>query len=65
MNVTVNPDRCMGHGQCFAYAPAVYESDDDGYCVVVEPDADGDLLRQAVEDAGACPEGAITVESPK
>ncbi|MGB9303880.1 MAG: ferredoxin [Mycobacterium sp.] len=59
MRVVVDPETCMGHGQCYARAPQVYEPDDEGYCVVIE--SDGDLLRHAIEGAEACPESAITV----
>ena len=51
----------MGHGQCYSRAPQVYEPDDEGYCVVVEPEVKGDLLRHASEGAEACPESAITL----
>ncbi len=61
MRVVVDPEACMGHGQCYARAPQVYEPDDEGFCVVIEPEVEGDLLRQAIEGAEACPESAITV----
>ncbi|ODQ93476.1 cytochrome [Mycolicibacterium holsaticum] len=51
----------MGHGQCYAHAPEIYEPDADGYCVVIKPDVDGDDLTQARIGAQACPESAITV----
>ncbi|MDQ2636846.1 MAG: ferredoxin [Actinomycetota bacterium] len=61
MRVTVDPERCMGHGQCYAHAPQIYEPDAEGYCVVVKPDVDGDDVAQARKGAQACPESAITV----
>jgi ferredoxin len=61
VKVTVDSERCMGHGQCYARGPGVYEPDDDGYCVVVSATVEGDLLQQAVEGAEACPESAITI----
>jgi ferredoxin len=54
----------MGHGQCYAYAPDVYEPDAEGFCVVRMPSidsVDGALLEQARQGARACPESAITV----
>jgi ferredoxin len=51
----------MGHGQCFAYAPDVYEPDDEGFCIVLKHDVEGDELQQAVQGAEACPESAITI----
>lgn len=64
MKVRVDPDVCMGHGQCYAHAPQVYQPDDEGYCVVIQPDVDGDLLRHAIEGAQACPEQAISIDEP-
>jgi ferredoxin len=51
----------MGHGQCYVRAPQVYQPDDEGYCVVMEPQAERDLLPHAIEGAEACPESAITL----
>ena len=60
MKVTVESERCMGHGQCYAYAPDVYEPDEEGFCVVRKHDVEGDDLDQALQGAQACPESAIT-----
>ncbi|MCX2930636.1 ferredoxin [Mycobacterium sp. CVI_P3] len=61
MTVAVDPERCMGHGQCFAYGPDVYKPDDEGYCVLTASIITSTLLEQAVAGAQACPEAAITV----
>lgn len=61
MKVAVDPTRCMGHGQCSAHGPDVYEPDEEGYCVVLMTEVEGDELEQAVKGAEACPESAITV----
>ncbi|MGV0643904.1 ferredoxin [Mycolicibacterium sp. XJ2546] len=61
MKVSVDPQRCMGHGQCYTHAPEIYQFDAEGYCVVVKPEVEGDALTQAVKGAQACPESAITV----
>lgn len=62
MKVSVDPNACMGHGQCYVHAPQVYRPDDEGFCVVIQPEADGELLRRAVDGAEACPEKTITVK---
>lgn len=62
MRVSVDPELCMGHGQCYARSPQVYEPDDEGFCMVIEPAVEGDLLLRAIEGAEVCPEKAITVE---
>ena len=61
VRVEVNLHICEGHGQCNAVAPEVYDLDDDGYCLIQNPDVPPDLETQAVEGAHACPVCAITV----
>lgn len=61
MRVTVDTERCMGHGQCYAHAAEIYRADAEGYCVVVKPYVEGDEVAQALTGAEACPESAITV----
>ncbi|MFC3961898.1 ferredoxin [Nocardia jiangsuensis] len=60
MKVTVDADRCRGHGVCVALCPEVFTLTDDGYAVT------GDAAPEqaaAVDDAAhACPEQAITTE---
>ncbi|HET7742842.1 MAG TPA: ferredoxin [Mycobacterium sp.] len=60
MRVTVDSQRCMGHGQCYVHAPEVYEPDAEGFCVVVKHDVEGADLDQALQGAQVCPESAIS-----
>jgi len=61
MEVTVDEDRCRGHGICCTICPEVFTLTDDGYSVAPEPSVPAGL-EQAVRDAAAsCPERAITV----
>jgi len=60
MRVEVDRKKCMGHGQCNATAPHVYELDDEGYALAsaeVPPGSEED----AAAGAASCPERAITV----
>jgi ferredoxin len=62
MDVSVDPDKCTGHAQCNAAAPAIYSLDDDGYSSIgrqkaVAPHLEADARRGAAN----CPERAITV----
>ncbi|GAA4139186.1 ferredoxin [Actinomadura keratinilytica] len=59
MSISADRDRCIGSGQCVLSAPHVFDSDDDGLVVVVDPDRTGD--RAVREAAVLCPVGAITV----
>jgi ferredoxin len=60
MKILIDRDRCEGHGQCVAAAPAVFDLDDDGIAILrtSEPIAEG-LLRRAAE---VCPVAALTVD---
>ncbi len=63
MRVTVDPDRCEGHGRCYALAPTVFQPDEIGNAEVVGEGlvAPGDE-EQARLAAANCPEQAITIE---
>ncbi|HET6448925.1 MAG TPA: ferredoxin [Conexibacter sp.] len=59
--VTVDPEMCIGSGNCVHLAPGGFALDDEGVAEVVEPlSADPERLQLA---ARSCPTGAITVES--
>jgi ferredoxin len=62
MKVFIDPDKCMGHGMCYALAPGVYADDDQGYGTVI---GDGTVVPDQAEAARAgaanCPESAISV----
>jgi ferredoxin len=62
MHVTIDRDRCTGHGRCYALAPSVFAADADGYGTVV---ADGALDASAAQLAHRaernCPERAVAV----
>ncbi|MFI7601811.1 ferredoxin [Actinoplanes sp. NPDC049681] len=64
MSARVRADRdvCIGAGNCVMTLPQVFDQDDDGVVVVLDPQAPDqpeELLRRA---ATMCPSGAITVE---
>ncbi|SPM32054.1 ferredoxin [Mycobacterium terramassiliense] len=59
--VSVDPDRCTGHGRCYTLAPEVFDADEVGHCVVLVQDVSGDLEPQAVAGEQNCPEQAITL----
>lgn len=62
MKVTVDADRCRGHGACLGLCPEVFSLTDSGYAEAISG-AVPEHLEDAVEDAAsACPESAIVVE---
>jgi len=64
MRVTLDSEKCQGHGRCYALSPTLFDTDDEGYAVLLDG-AKGDLtpeqLEAAVLAAENCPEFAIEV----
>ena len=61
VRVRVDRDLCIGVGNCVAYAPTVFELDEENKAVVLDPaSVDDDTLLEA---AKSCPENAIIVET--
>ncbi|MEV7283866.1 ferredoxin [Streptomyces sp. NPDC093252] len=59
--VSIDPDHCIGAGNCYLTAPGVFDQDEDGFGTVRPGRADGGgdpLLREA---ARGCPAQAISV----
>ena len=62
MRVTVDPEKCVGHGRCYALAPDVFEADDAGHAEVKATEVPPELEAQARTGAANCPEQAISIE---
>jgi ferredoxin len=63
MKLTVDANRCTGHGRCYTLAAGLLSFDDDGYVtargqVLDVPDHQWPVAREA---ANSCPEAAITL----
>ena len=64
MRIKLDNEKCQGHGRCYALAPSLFESDDEGYAVLLAPDGvvpDGQEA-QAQLAVDNCPEYAIEAE---
>jgi len=60
MRITYDRQKCQGHGRCYSLAGEVFESDDEGYAVLlVEGEVPDALRSQAILAADNCPEYAI------
>jgi ferredoxin len=60
VKVTVDEDRCRGHGMCLTLCPEVFRMTDDGYAIA-DPEEVPAGLEEAAKDAIAdCPEQAIS-----
>ena len=60
LRITIDHDRCTGHGRCYMLAPELFDADDEGrpFLLDVEP---ADHPAEAHAAAQNCPEGAISV----
>lgn len=63
MKVSIDPERCAGHGACVATCPDVFEIGDDGYARVTAREIPAELAALAEQSARQCPERAITVDT--
>ena len=62
MKVTIDRERCAGHGRCYVFAPDVLDADDEGYGVVLLSEPPADLHAAVRQAARNCPEQAVIVE---
>jgi ferredoxin len=60
VKVRVDRDLCIGVGNCVAYAPTVFELDQENKAVVLDPSSVDD--NTLLEAAKSCTENAIIVE---
>ena len=60
MKVRVDKELCIGVGNCVAYAPTVFELDQENKAVVLDPSSVDD--NTLLEAAKSCTENAIIVE---
>lgn len=59
MRVTVDEDRCAGHGMCLTLCPEVFELNDDGWAVADPAEVPAEFHDAAREAIDNCPERAI------
>lgn len=60
-HVSVDADRCTGHGRCYTLAPNVFDADEVGHCAVLVGEVSGEDEAQAKTGELNCPEAAITL----
>ncbi|MEU7817803.1 ferredoxin [Pseudonocardia sp. NPDC049154] len=60
LRITIDYDRCTGHGRCYMLAPELFDADDEGRPVLLDTEP-ADHQAEARAAAENCPEGAITV----
>ena len=60
MRVSVDDQRCRGHGVCTTLCPDVFSLTDDGYAVAIPSDVPTGLEAATQEAIQCCPEQAIS-----
>ena len=60
MRVSVDDQRCRGHGVCTTLCPDVFSLTDDGYAVAIPSDVPTGLEEATQEAIQCCPEQAIS-----
>lgn len=59
MKISIEAERCQGHGRCYELAPDLVTDDDRGRGSVVTTDVPADAEGDARAAASACPEHAV------
>lgn len=59
MEIHIDPERCMGAGNCAFWAPRTFDIGDDNVAIVL--DAQGDAEENVRNAADGCPTQAISL----
>ncbi len=62
MRIRLDTDACQGHGRCYTLAPALFDSDDLGHCVLLVDEVPAGHEDEARTGVDNCPEHALTLE---
>jgi ferredoxin len=60
-HISVDADRCTGHGRCYTLAPDIFDADEVGHSIVLIEEVSGEMEEHAVTGEKNCPEEAITL----
>ncbi len=60
-HVSVDPERCTGHGRCYTLAPDIFDADEVGHAIVRVEEVSGESEQHALTGEQNCPEQAITL----
>jgi ferredoxin len=62
MKIEIDTDKCIASGACVAACPEVFDQDEDGLVVVVDPSPPVELHEKVRQAAAACPAAVIVTE---
>ena len=63
VRITLNEDRCTGHGRCYSLAPELFDADEMGHCLVLSTEVPAGLEEKAHLAINSCPEEALSAEA--
>jgi ferredoxin len=61
MRVRADRTVCIGAGLCALSAPTVFDQDDDGLVMVLNPNPDAESESAVREARNTCPSGAVQI----
>lgn len=62
MKIILDSEACQGHNRCYVLAPELFDTDDEGYAVLLTcDDVPKELEEKATLAADNCPEFAIEI----
>lgn len=59
MKIEADRERCIGSGMCLLAVPEVFDQDDDGLVVLLEPAPQPEHVAPARTAVANCPSGAL------
>ncbi|MEU0482120.1 ferredoxin [Streptosporangium sp. NPDC006013] len=62
MKIQIEADKCIASGGCVFACPDLFDQDDDGIVVLLDPNPPESLREKALAAIDACPAAVITVE---
>ena len=62
LKVRVDPDRCIGAGQCVLRAPLVFDQHQNGIVILLDDSPAAELHAAVREAVDLCPSQAISIE---
>jgi ferredoxin len=65
MRVRVDRDRCVSAGNCVMTSDAIFDQDDEGVVVVLDPDPSPERQSLVHEAVALCPASAISVDDER
>lgn len=61
MELSIDHDRCTGHGRCYTLAPDLFDCDDEGFGRTLGSEVPPELVDRARAAVDSCPERAVTL----